>query len=55
MKKQAPGTIHCGYYCCGYMLCNTDGKYRKQVLEHGADISISNFNYGFNFWFSFFH
>jgi hypothetical protein len=32
------------------MLCNTS----KQVLDYGADVSISNFNYGFNFWFSFF-
>jgi hypothetical protein len=35
------------------MLCNTDGKYTKQVLKHGADESISNFNYVFNFLFSF--
>jgi hypothetical protein len=35
-------------------LCNTDGKYIKQVLEYGADVSISNFNYRFNIWFSFF-
>jgi hypothetical protein len=48
-----PSTIHCAYYCCWYILCNTDGRYTKQVLDYGADISISNFNYGFNFWFSF--
>jgi hypothetical protein len=35
------------------MLCNTDGKYTKQVFDYGADVSISNFNYGFNFWFNF--
>jgi hypothetical protein len=29
------------------MLCNTDRKYTKQVLEYGAEVSISNFNYGF--------
>jgi hypothetical protein len=54
-KKQAPGTIHYDYYYCWYMLCNTNRKKKKQVLEHGADVSISNLNYGFNFWFSFFH
>jgi hypothetical protein len=46
---QVSGTIHCGYYYCSYMLCNTDGKYTKQVLEYDADVSISNLNYGFNF------
>jgi hypothetical protein len=35
------------------MLCNTDGKYTKQTLNYGADLGIPNFNYGFNFWFSF--
>jgi hypothetical protein len=29
------------------MLCNTDGKYTKQLFEYGADVSISNFNYRF--------
>jgi hypothetical protein len=37
------------------MLRNTHGKYTKQVLDYGAVVSISNFNYGFNFWFSFFN
>jgi hypothetical protein len=54
-KKQASGTIHCGYYYCWYMLCNANGKYTKHVLDYGADVSISNFNYGFNFYFSFFN
>jgi hypothetical protein len=36
------------------MLCNTDEKYTKQIVEHGANVSISNLNHGFNFWFSFF-
>jgi hypothetical protein len=45
-KKKASGIIHCDYYCCWYMLCNTDGKYTKQVLDYGADVSISNFIYG---------
>jgi hypothetical protein len=36
------------------MLYNTDEKYTKQILKHGADVSISNFNYGFHIWFSFF-
>jgi hypothetical protein len=31
------------------MLCNTKGKYTKQILDYGADVSISNFNYRFNF------
>jgi hypothetical protein len=53
-KKQATGTIHCDYYYCWYMLCNTNVKYTNQILEHGADVSISNFNYGFNYWLSFF-
>jgi hypothetical protein len=48
-KNQAPGTIHCDYYCCWCMLCNADGRYTKQVIDYGADVSISNFNYGFNF------
>jgi hypothetical protein len=32
-----------------------DGKYTKQVLDYYADVSISNINYGFNLWFSFFN
>jgi hypothetical protein len=28
----------------------TDGKYTKAILEHGADVSISNLNYGFSFF-----
>jgi hypothetical protein len=53
-KKQAPDTVHYDYYCCWYILCNTDGKYIKEILEHDVDVSFSNFNYGFNFWFSIF-
>jgi hypothetical protein len=53
-KKQALGTIHCDYYVCRYMLCNTDGKYTKTILEHGVDLSISNLNNGFRFLFNFF-
>jgi hypothetical protein len=37
------------------MLFNIDGKYTKNVFDYGADVSILNFNYGFNFWFSFFN
>jgi hypothetical protein len=29
------------------MLCNSVGKYTKQIFEYGVDVSISNFNYGF--------
>jgi hypothetical protein len=43
------GIIHYGYYVCWYMLCNTDGKYTKQINEHGGNVSISNLNYRFIF------
>jgi hypothetical protein len=49
-KKYVPSTVHCDYYCCWYMLYNTDGKYTNEIREHGADVSISNFIYGFNFF-----
>jgi hypothetical protein len=45
-----PCTIHCGYYCCWYMLCNTDGKYTKQVLGYGAiQTSIMGSTFGLAF------
>jgi hypothetical protein len=35
------------------MLCNTKGSFTNQILDYDANVSISKFNYGFNFWFSF--
>jgi hypothetical protein len=49
-KKQASDTVHCGYYVYWYMLCNTNEKYTKAIIEHGDDVSISNLNYGFSFF-----
>jgi hypothetical protein len=34
------------------MLYNTIGKYTKAIFKHGSNVSISNLNYRFNFWFS---
>jgi hypothetical protein len=37
-KKQAPGTVHCGYCMCYYSHDNTEGKYLKSLIEHSANV-----------------
>jgi hypothetical protein len=45
-KKQTLGTVHCGYYICYHLHANTEGKYLKSLIEHGADvISIATLTY----------
>jgi hypothetical protein len=45
-KKQASGTVYYGYYVCYYLHANTEGKYIKNLIEHGADvISITALTY----------
>jgi hypothetical protein len=45
-KKQAPSTIHYDYYMCYYLNTNTEGKYLKSLVEHGANVvSITTLTY----------